>query len=354
MNTFLKTIPILIIFIFLYSCQQKESFFAKIIKENEGKDIKLRNSNDTTIQYIYLETNPDALIGAYNKILMNDSILCIVDKEKTNSIYIYNHNGKFKSKIQSIGRGAGEYVFLEDANLKQDTILIFDRSLQKMLYYNSNGEFVKEKTFNSYHSIPFTITEENYLAFYMAAPSHSKENSEVIVTDLEGEILTQFIPRPTLKKEQGRFHIPFYFATNQKGTFFIPAFEDKIYRLKANQIEPIFDFEFKNQMYSFSQISKAPLSRHTNKYLYFNDFHMADNGIFICNNSINKQFVAICGNIYSQTLHTWQGDVKVIGTYKDYFITYTLPAWGPHLFPNSNISDNAAIMLINSNILTMK
>lgn len=82
MNTFLKTIPILIIFIFLYSCQQKESSFAKIIKENKGKDIKLRNSNDTTIQYIYLETNPDALIGAYNKILMNDSILCIVDKEK--------------------------------------------------------------------------------------------------------------------------------------------------------------------------------------------------------------------------------------------------------------------------------
>lgn len=349
-----KIILIFLLLLTFFACQKKESFYAKIIKENKGKDFPLRNPNDTTIQYICLETTPDALIGAYDKILMNDSILCVVDKSKTNTIYIYNHTGKFKSRIRTIGRGPGEYMFLEDANLKQDTILIFDRSLQKMLYYNLNGKFLKEKIFNSYHSIPFTILEDNHLAFYMATPAHSLENSEIIVTDSEGRTLTQFIPRPDLKKEQGRFHIPHYFATNQKGNFFIPVFEDKIYQLTSAQTEIVFDFEFKNHMYAFSEISKAPLSHHTNKYLYFNDFHMTDDGTFICTNSINQQLVALCGNIYSKILHTWQGDVNVIGTYGNYFITYTLPIWEPTLFPNSNISDNAVIMLINSSVLIKK
>ena len=333
--------------IFFYCCQSKESHYAKIIRQNLGKDYCLLNLSDTnSYKTIFLETNADALIGSYDKIMMNDSLIFVLDKEKTRSLFIYDHNGHFKNKISKNGRGVGEYVFLEDANLNGDTLLIIDRGTRKLLYYDLHGNFLNEYHFKSYFSIPFTVLGHDKLAFYFGMPKQSKENAEIVVTDLLFQVDTQYIYRKNLTQKAGRFHFPQYFTQNKNGTFFIPTFDDKIYRFSNSGIEPIFDFQFKDFMFSFDEVSSEPIINQNRKYAYFNKFYMTDEGIFVCSNSIGAQPVNLCGNIFTKELNTWNHDVEIVGNYKEYFITTCYASEFTKIFPQVNAEDNDVILLI--------
>lgn len=313
---------IFLLFLFLMgSCHEEESGYAKIIKNNAGKNSSLYVQGDTNSIILPLETTSEALIGSYDKILMNDTVICIVDQRKEKTIFIYSNDGKYKTKICRLGRGPKEYVGLDDVLLKKDSLLILDRANRKLLYFGLNGDFYREVKFKKYRPIPFAVLDNARFVFYVGMPGHSEQNAEVIVTDLWGNTLRQYVERPHLTDKQGRFHLPDYFAVNDHGVFFIPVFEDKIYQLQSDTIKEIFDFAFKNLMYSFDEINVKSMLDQERKYSYFSGFHMANDGTFVCFNHRGKDPVDVCGNIFTRKLVTWRGDCPIYGTYKDYFIT---------------------------------
>ena len=300
----------------------KPSNYAKIIMENQGADWPIYVAGDSTQRTISLEMPANSFIGSFDKIFMNDSLICILDKGIAKGVFIFDHSGKFRSKIQRSGRGPGEYISPDDAALKKDTVLIYDRNSRKMLYYNLQGECCKETCFKTYRPIPFAIKDEGHFVFYFGMPGFSKDNSEVVETDLAGNITKQYIARPNLREAQGRFHLPYYFAQNSEGVFFIPVFGDKIYQITTDSIRPVFDFQFKSQMYSFDEIGTQSMVEQKDKYSYFSDFHMTDDGSFVCFiNRGNISLVNLAGNIHTGELMTWKGDSPIIGVYQNYFIT---------------------------------
>ena len=303
-------------------CNDYQSERAKIIVQNEGKNYPLFVEEDTTSVILPLETTSESLIGAYDKVIVGDSCLCVLDKEKDKSVFIFDREGKFLAKINCIGRGPGEYISPDDVNLRKDSLLILDRSARKMLYFSLRGRFIKEVYFGVYRPIPFTVLADDVLAFYVGMPNHSEQNAEVIVTDMKGQIIKQFIGRPGLTVEQGRFYLPYYFACNRQGTFFIPVFKDKIYRIDRDTISEIFDFGFKNLMYDYRDVGEEAMLTKDRKYSYFDEFFMTDDGTFICMNNRGDEIVNICGNIFTGQLSTWQGDVRICGNFENYFISW--------------------------------
>lgn len=335
---------IVILFIILFcACNREVSNHAKVILNNEGMEWHLYEENDSTQVLIPLETTEESLIGEYDQILMADSLICVLDRVKSRSIFIFDEKGNFKCKIMKVGRGSGEYVFPDGIALKGDTLLVNDRVARKMLYYGLDGTFYKEVYFGDYRPIPFVLKDSAHLVFYFAGPGYTEDNAEVVVTDLNGKFMRQYFKRPGLTDEQGRFAMPDYFVKNSNGVFFIPVFEDKIYQLTEDSVKMVFDFQFKDFMYSFSEIGKKPIIEHERKYSFFDDFFMTDEGdfvCFICRGNID--LVDICGNIYTGELLTWRGDYRIEGAYKDYFITTTKYEEGE----DESMGNNRALLLI--------
>ena len=65
--------------------------------------------------YVMLETNENALLGNVEKMKVDSSVIAVQDKGR---ILLFQHDGKFITKIDKLGRGAGEYLSVEDFVLK--------------------------------------------------------------------------------------------------------------------------------------------------------------------------------------------------------------------------------------------
>lgn len=339
----MKTVIWTILAFLLCACQRDVSEYAKVILEDAGNAWSLYVKGDSSQVLIPLETTEESLIGEYDRILMNDSIICIADKAKSKTIFIFDGEGHFKSKIMKVGRGPGEYIFPDEVALKNDTVLVYDRAVRKMLYYGLDGTFYKEVHFGVYRPETFVLKDSGHFVFYVGMPEVTEDNAEVAVTDLNGKFTEQYFKRPGLTNEQGRFRLPDYFAKNANGIFFIPVFGDKMYRLTEDSVQMVFDFQFKDFMYSFDEIGEKPIIEHERKYSYFDDFFMTDEGTFvcfICRGNLN--IVSLCGNIYTGELLTWEGDWPVEGVYKNYFITTTEYKEGEQ----SDMGNNRALLLI--------
>lgn len=140
----MKTVILTILAFLLCACHREVSEYAKVILEDAGTDWSLYVKGDSSQVLIPLETTEESLIGEYDRILMTDSVICVLDYSKSRSIFIFDGKGHFKSKIMKVGRGPGEYVFPDGIALKGDTILVNDRVARKMLYYGLDGTFYKE------------------------------------------------------------------------------------------------------------------------------------------------------------------------------------------------------------------
>ena len=327
----------------LCACHREVSEYAKVILEDAGTDWSLYVKGDSSQVLIPLETTEEALIGEYDRILMTDSVICVLDYSKSRSIFIFDGEGHFKSKIMKIGRGPGEYTFPNEVALKRDTLVVYDRAVRKMLYYGLDGTFYKEVHFGVYRPETFVLKDSGHFVFYVGMPEVTEDNAEVAVTDLNGKFTEQYFKRPGLTTEQGRFRLTDYFAKNANGIFFIPVFGDKMYQLTEDSVQMVFDFQFKDFMYSFDEIGEKPIIEHKRKYSYFDDFFMTDEGTFVC--SIcrgNLNIVNLCGNIYTGKLMTWEGDWPVEGVYKNYFITTTEYKENEQ----SDMGNNRALLLI--------
>jgi hypothetical protein len=153
-----------------------------------------------------LETRDDNLIGEISKIFFTDSLIIVVDADKAKSVFMFDMQGKYLSKIACAGNGPGEYVSMQNVFLIQDKkqIAVYDVYQRKTLYYTYSGTFISEEKqpfffFNceylesgkrayyigdSYHNPVFNnpdknvlaVTDENNNFIYSACHEFNSEN----------------------------------------------------------------------------------------------------------------------------------------------------------------------------------
>jgi hypothetical protein len=100
-----------------------------------------------SFKFIPLQTTDDCIIGKIDKIVFTDTSIYVLDAELSKSVFIFDRNGNFKVRINRLGRGPGEYVFLNDfaINTKEKTLeLLAD---QKIIKLDLKGFFLSELRF---------------------------------------------------------------------------------------------------------------------------------------------------------------------------------------------------------------
>ncbi|WP_203257014.1 6-bladed beta-propeller [Hyunsoonleella ulvae] len=131
-----------------------------------------------------LETNEVSILSGIDRISFQDDKIFILDK-RLRSVYIFNNNGKFLNKIQNIGKGPGEYSFLQDFTIDYENhrLLLYSRAPNKIITFNFDGQFIEEKKMTDYY---FNIGyQDNKLLSLYKNPEKSKLFQEINLSTFE-------------------------------------------------------------------------------------------------------------------------------------------------------------------------
>ena len=92
---------------------------------------------------IPLETTAECLVGKdiMNVWYRNGRIY--VWEEQTESVFMFDENGKFIDKIADKGEGPNEYTSICNVSITDSLIYIFDHFCYKLLYYDLDCNFIK-------------------------------------------------------------------------------------------------------------------------------------------------------------------------------------------------------------------
>lgn len=297
----MKHIAILTVAILIISCSEKSK-----LEEGTGNvvDVSIYNLEDCnfmpyselfdSVNLIPLETNERCLIGKIDKVLYHNNMILILDKIVAKSVFMFDKHGGFVRKIGKIGRGPGEYISPAEMviNPYADEILIYDNAKAVIMAYGMDGEFRHEtKLENRIES--FGIFNTDKLALYFNF--NKNDNIDVLpkhnlhIVDRELDILHKGFDRTNS-------NIPALEGTNnlslsQDDLLFHPSFDDKIYRISANSIIPVYRFDFGKQALDENAINSLTANANNAKETleaiasggkaYIRDFFQTDNYIIL-------------------------------------------------------------------------
>ncbi|WP_226695365.1 6-bladed beta-propeller [Neotamlana sargassicola] len=271
----------------------------KIIElgDKESEQINASSIIDTC-WYVALETKEESLFGKVDKILIEDDLIFILDEDGTKSIFIFDMNGKFISKINKHGRGPDEYSAIRDFTLDSENrqVIVFDDFLAKLFYYRYDGTFVKtEKTFFRFRE--FSKLGSN--TYYYLGSADNKHypflEENFIVKQNKGKFIETAIENPQYKfirlEAQNQVQV-----SGNHLSFAIPVMDNHIYNIVGENVVPSFKLDFGDGTIKPSDLNKkyqtkimdavkedkkclfAGMHCETNKTLYF---RYIEKGVFM-------------------------------------------------------------------------
>ena len=111
------------------------------------------------IDYVKLGDTGDVLIGKVTHLLVTPDHIVVGDAYNAKAVFIFDRDGNPQAVINRLGRGPQEYQNIKDVFLTPDqrTIGIVDNSVQKLLYFDMQGNFVRKQ------DLPFNCNKIEYL-----------------------------------------------------------------------------------------------------------------------------------------------------------------------------------------------
>jgi hypothetical protein len=107
-----------------------------------------------SVTYVPLETNDNCLLSDISRGILSENYV-LLSCRKTRRCYFFTKTGRFIAQIGDIGQGPGEYPVTPDPvyiDEKHNQVIIHDHMLNKLLYYDFNGRFIKQISFGVLHT----------------------------------------------------------------------------------------------------------------------------------------------------------------------------------------------------------
>lgn len=192
------------------------------------------------VELVELVSKDSAIwIGNIDLYKVTENHIYLLDESQGKKIMKFNHQGDFIAEVISVGESPLGFnipsIFSIDESLNE--MLVFDRTMLKLLTYDLNFRLIKsEKLPNYYSNISHLRNGDGYLYF---PDDYIEASSDYILT---------------YKKSKGVFEpilytkypmIPFSsesFLYNDQSGFYHVLFEDKIFRynLDSSRFDPLF------------------------------------------------------------------------------------------------------------------
>ncbi|MCL6260881.1 6-bladed beta-propeller [Aquiflexum sp. TKW24L] len=198
-----KKLSILFLIIFLISCTGES------IKDLSEIEVDLDRSEEgklsdfaESIEYILLDYPEEfPMVWPHNVKFDKYNNIYIRDLE-TNQLFVFDSKGKFKNIFLPKGKGPGEFFQISDFQIVDGIAIIFDTSINKIIEFDSLGNFIEEfRIVNK--NLNFFQGDSYILNFTSYNPEYDGFNFIKIEDGKDG--FTGFIPIPKEKESIGNF-----------------------------------------------------------------------------------------------------------------------------------------------------
>ncbi|NVJ64738.1 MAG: 6-bladed beta-propeller [Flavobacteriaceae bacterium] len=146
------------------------------------------------VKYVSLEETDSSLIGNIGHIVFDDDKI-IVSDVGTQSVLLFTEKGQFLTRIQKRGDGPGEYNRLN--NIAVDTALkrIIIGSDYKFLWFDYNGNFIKELKTTYAGANEFEVIDSQTLVIYtyFGNLDDKREKYDIYYIKDDGSVSSKFI-----------------------------------------------------------------------------------------------------------------------------------------------------------------
>lgn len=279
-----KTLFILLVVLQL-SCNNKDSKQAislyKTIGQSKPIEIKIDVSESSTYRnpedlfdeptFVKLETTSNNLIGNISQVLFRNDLIIVVDNAISNSINVFDRDGKFKNKIGKPGQGPGEYISCYHVALVPDSdkIAVLDDKLAKIHYYRIDGRYLNSVKFE-FSPINMEFINSETIA-YAGLNNVKLNNHDLILTDLKNTVAgTGF---KGYYKENRFSYINGKLMSKYGNTvFFNPNYNDTIFEIGDKNIQARYHIDIVKHKFPKinDKTTDADMDAYYKKYITFN------------------------------------------------------------------------------------
>lgn len=189
--------------------------------------------------YVKLETNDNCLIGNIDELLFVDSLIIVVDRKISKSIFVFDHDGKFKNNISHIGNGPNEFLYINHVALTNNgNVCVQDNIKGKLFYFKPDGTYIKSID-NPINNIGFEFASSNSIIFNVqdCTTSNGKraiDESNFVITD-------SFLKPIFVYGKDYAFKNNDYHLSKEKSIFkyenevyFLNGFENNVYQITSD------------------------------------------------------------------------------------------------------------------------
>ena len=224
------------------NCQQQPKTDIETINftfESTENPLDIRTIADTVYDPIVLETTDDCLIGEASKIAFAHDTIIIADKV-TNSVFFFDGNGKYISKINRVGRGPEEYVELTDMYVCDNRVLIIDYNQWKVCCYNFAGKCLYH--FDSKEGEQIACSGDRILCCTSWGGGEDWDDCLVAEFDQSGKMVRTYFKQS--ENDSIRHHFDDVFIKTDKGLDYNLSTKNIVYTLNGDGFEPHYKVDF--------------------------------------------------------------------------------------------------------------
>jgi len=133
--------------VLVLSCDPNLNTASIDLSRNDNVSVKDVFSNISVIQ---LESLNDNMITDISRIHYYNSHYYLLD-ERSQKIFCFDENGCFVYKIDSQGKGRGEYHYITDLAIddKKERLVVLDPVVQRVHFFDLNGKFINSYKLNN-------------------------------------------------------------------------------------------------------------------------------------------------------------------------------------------------------------
>lgn len=194
------------IFIFLFlSCQNNVKTATDIITINawpESAENKKMSELFNKPEFIFLETNPNTLVGRIRKIEITKKFIVILNDAPDYSINVFSRDGNHISTFNRYGNGPCEYnspqfIIVNDPD---STIELISPVTNELITYSLSGDCLENIVFPVFGMDGIKISESEYLIYLSGIVSLEKNKllkENIQLVDKKEGILDSYLPFET-------------------------------------------------------------------------------------------------------------------------------------------------------------
>ncbi|OJV31767.1 MAG: hypothetical protein BGO29_01230 [Bacteroidales bacterium 36-12] len=196
---------------------------------------------------VRLETNESSLIGEMKKIIVTSDRIFIMDSDVTQSLFVFDREGKYIMKIGTRGNGPGEYYsvndFFVDENKQQ--ISIYDGNVRKVFYYDWYGKYLKVHHFKEIWMNACYPLDSTCFALDFTRTALGRNKFHLQLSTTENQMYYYYKPLKYNYQYTNNTNIAFYKGIET--VFYVPVRCDTIFCISTTGIDKGYAIDFGEQ-----------------------------------------------------------------------------------------------------------